>query len=318
MRKKTKFNKIFSVLLAVLMLLSAFPIASFAISEGDTVNVSGTSNWISGFYYNFNGNFGTGKHGQHQRIRANGQVAYCVEPGKSLSSGNKTAKENWDGLSTEQKNLVTAAFLYGYSGTPKYGYSDDTEEVATQTVIWAIALNAFNNSNEELLLSCAFGGSTNSTNRAKGWYDNFVPPCGKKIEELPELCEKADCRYNSYRIYCDNDVLVTCFEIKISKADFHSKHGHNFIGNANFYVMPKELYLEVKDEIPDGIGVIAYISTDKFDGLRCVKQSIYRQISSEDKMWIILSVLKKVEKNFQKNLQEERKRCLHGMKPTFY
>ena len=32
-----------------------------------------------------------GKHGQHQRIRANGQVAYCVEPGKSLSSGNKTA-----------------------------------------------------------------------------------------------------------------------------------------------------------------------------------------------------------------------------------
>lgn len=154
--------------------------------------------------------------------------------------------------------------------------------------------------------------------KAKGWYDNFVPPCGKKIEELPELCEKADCRYNSYRIYCDNDVLVTCFEIKISKADFHSKHGHNFIGNANFYVMPKELYLEVKDEIPDGIGVIAYISTDKFDGLRCVKQSIYRQISSEDKMWIILSVLKKVEKNFQKNLQEERKRCLHGMKPTFY
>lgn len=96
MRKRTKFNKIFSVLLAVLMLLSAFPIASFAISEGDTVKVSGTSNWISGFYYNFNGNFGTGKHGQHQKIRANGQVAYCVEPGKSLSSGNKTAREDWD------------------------------------------------------------------------------------------------------------------------------------------------------------------------------------------------------------------------------
>ena len=91
MRKKTKFNKIFSVLLAVLMLFSAFPIASFAISDGDTVKVSGTSDWISGFYYNFGGNFGTGKHGQHQRIRANGQVAYCVEPGKSLSSGNKTA-----------------------------------------------------------------------------------------------------------------------------------------------------------------------------------------------------------------------------------
>ena len=168
MRKRTKFNKFFSVLLAVLMLFSAFPIASFAISEGDTVKVSGTSDWISGFYYNFGGNFGTGKHGQHQRIRANGQVAYCVEPGKSLSSGNKTAREEWNGLTYEQQNLVKAALIYGYNGTTKYGYSDDTEEVATQTVIWAIALNAFNNGSEELLLSCAFGGSTNSTNRANG------------------------------------------------------------------------------------------------------------------------------------------------------
>lgn len=168
MRKKTKFNKIFSVLLAVLMLFSAFPIASFAISEGDTVKVSGTSDWISGFYYNFNGNFGTGKHGQHQRIRANGQVAYCVEPGKSLSSGNKTAREEWDGLTSNQQSLIKAALIYGYNGTPKYGYSADTEEVATQVVIWAIALNAFNNGSEELLLSCAFGGSTNSTNRANG------------------------------------------------------------------------------------------------------------------------------------------------------
>lgn len=164
MQKKT--NKILSVLLAVLLLFSAIPITSFAISNGDSVNVK--MDWTPGFYYSFNGNFGTGKHGQHQRIRANGQVAYCVEPGKSLTAGNKTASEAWNGLTTEQRNLIKAVFLYGYNGTPKYGYTDDTEEVATQAVIWAIALNAFNNSSEETLLDCAFGGGTNSTNKTNG------------------------------------------------------------------------------------------------------------------------------------------------------
>lgn len=154
--------------------------------------------------------------------------------------------------------------------------------------------------------------------KSEEWYKNFVSPCGQKVEDLPELCDNTGCRCNSFKICCDNDVLITCFEIKISKADFHSKHGHNFVGNANFYVMPKELYLEVKDEIPDDIGVIAYVSTDKFDGLRCVKHSTYRRISDEDKMWITLSVLKKVEKNFQKKLQEEREYYLHEMKSTFY
>lgn len=166
MQKKT--NKILSVLLAVLLLFSAVPITSFAISDGDTVYVSGTSDWISGFYYSFNGNFGTGKHGQHQRIRANGQVAYCVEPGKSLTTGNKTAKEEWDGLTSNQQSLIKAALIYGYNGTTKYGYTHDTEEVATQAVIWAIALNAFDNGSEETLLDCAFGGSTSPTNKTNG------------------------------------------------------------------------------------------------------------------------------------------------------
>lgn len=46
-----------------------------------------------------------------------------------------------------------------------------------------------------------------------------------------------------------------CFEIKVSKADFHSKAYNTFIGHFNYYVMPKELYEEVKNEIPDHIGV---------------------------------------------------------------
>jgi hypothetical protein len=53
----------------------------------------------------------------------------------------------------------------------------------------------------------------------------------------------------------DTKDIFRCYEIKISKSDFHSEHGHNFVGHYNYYVMPKELYEQIKDEIPKEIGV---------------------------------------------------------------
>ena len=47
-----------------------------------------------------------------------------------------------------------------------------------------------------------------------------------------------------------------CFEIKSSVEDFHSKNGHNFIGDLNYYVMPKEVYEKVRNELPYNIGVL--------------------------------------------------------------
>lgn len=46
-----------------------------------------------------------------------------------------------------------------------------------------------------------------------------------------------------------------CFEVKSSVEDFHSKNGHNFLGDFNYYVMPEEVYEKVKNEIPYRIGV---------------------------------------------------------------
>lgn len=48
-----------------------------------------------------------------------------------------------------------------------------------------------------------------------------------------------------------------CYEIKSSVEDFHSKNGHNFIGDFNYYVMPLEVYQKIKDEIPYRVGVYA-------------------------------------------------------------
>lgn len=45
------------------------------------------------------------------------------------------------------------------------------------------------------------------------------------------------------------------YEIKVTKSDFHSKARNTFLGHYNYYVMPLELYNQVKDEIPAHIGV---------------------------------------------------------------
>lgn len=61
---------------------------------------------------------------------------------------------------------------------------------------------------------------------------------------------------------------VYCYEIKSSVEDFHSKNGHNFIGDLNYYVMEKETFEKVKNEIPYNVGVLV---PGKF-GLECAKK----------------------------------------------
>lgn len=46
-----------------------------------------------------------------------------------------------------------------------------------------------------------------------------------------------------------------CYEVKSSVEDFHSKNGHNFIGDYNYYVMPHDVYEKIKNEIPWSVGV---------------------------------------------------------------
>jgi len=50
-----------------------------------------------------------------------------------------------------------------------------------------------------------------------------------------------------------------CYELKVSKPDFKSTAKISFIGNYNYYVMPKPLYDAVKDEVPSHVGVMVYL-----------------------------------------------------------
>lgn len=58
----------------------------------------------------------------------------------------------------------------------------------------------------------------------------------------------------------DTSGIFRCYEIKVTKADFHSDAAKSFVGHYNYYVLTPELYAEVIKEIPDHVGV--YIVSD--------------------------------------------------------
>ena len=92
------------------------------------------------------------------------------------------------------------------------------------------------------------------------------------------------------------DTVVTCVEIKVSVSDFHSDHGHNFVGHCNYYAMPLALYKKVKDEIPDGIGVLLYYNGENTCGIRKKIECKPRQLSEKTQKWLIISVAKRLTK----------------------
>ena len=73
------------------------------------------------------------------RIYADGDDAYCIQPGISLHTGDKldkNASETWNALSKKQKKAVNLALLYGAQGNRK-NLSGCTDEkvLATQLIV---------------------------------------------------------------------------------------------------------------------------------------------------------------------------------------
>lgn len=92
----------------------------------------------------------------------------------------------------------------------------------------------------------------------------------------------------------DTKGIWRCYEIKVSKSDFHSKAHNTFIGHFNYYVMPRELYEQVKDEIPPNIGV--YVN-----GVS-VKKAKRQELGADEQVLkdsMIRSLCREFEKQFE-------------------
>ena len=62
----------------------------------------------------------------------------------------------------------------------------------------------------------------------------------------------------SYQELPSGDIEWRCYELKVTKSDFHSKAKLSFVGHYNYFVLPLKLYQAVATEIPAGIGVLIY------------------------------------------------------------
>lgn len=136
-------------------------------------------------------------------------------------------------------------------------------------------------------------------------------PCTdfEKLNKIQECVDTSlECPWRSKGINKDNEKRVICFEIKISLSDFKSKNGHNFVGNLNYYVIPKPLLKEVQNLVPEHIGIIVYMeNSDRFS---VVKECTYKSISEEDYSWFLLTCInkrmKQTDKNYNKMLYAYR------------
>lgn len=89
----------------------------------------------------------------------------------------------------------------------------------------------------------------------------------------------------------ETQMMVTCFEVKITMSDFHSGNGKNFCGNENYYCIPKEMASKVEEEIgrDSPIGILTWNGK----GLRCYKPARFIEIPELLISQLLYNALKK-------------------------
>lgn len=92
----------------------------------------------------------------------------------------------------------------------------------------------------------------------KTLYETCVEAGAVAVEEVTIPDNKGIVDTLSYQRLPNGTVEWRCYELKVTKSDFHSKAKLSFIGNYNYFVLPLSLYMELKTEIPKEIGVLSY------------------------------------------------------------
>lgn len=93
-----------------------------------------------------------------------------------------------------------------------------------------------------------------------------------------------------------------CYEIKVSVNDFRSKAKKTFCGNYNYYVLTRELYEQVKDEIPATIGV--YINKADSNSLELVKKPKRTELTIDVEI-LRYSIMRSMYRETQKVIESE-------------
>jgi uncharacterized surface anchored protein len=149
MKMKQKFcKKLLLIVTAVMMLCSTIPFQAFtqvsAASSYEVLVLFSPEGYgqKTDVQISKNGKIKAG--GTWRIITNNGDIAYCLEPGKSINTNSDYIayyKNGTISLTQSQKVLLERIFLYGYAKKPAdlYSYSEYLPQyIATQLLVWEV------------------------------------------------------------------------------------------------------------------------------------------------------------------------------------
>lgn len=102
----------------------------------------------------------------------------------------------------------------------------------------------------------------------------------------------------------DTKGIWRCYEIKTSKPDFYSKAKKTFVGHYNYFVLTKELYEQVKDDIPKHVG--AYIGGSNVKRARKQELLVDEQVLKD-------SMIRSLAREFQKQFRSGQPNIVEGL-----
>lgn len=90
--------------------------------------------------------------------------------------------------------------------------------------------------------------------------------------------------------------VVRCYELKITKSDFLSDAKKTFIGEFNYYVIPAELWMDVKNYVEPGIGVWLISPSGK----PFVKKKATRMRCKMSKKRLVVKIMRALNREYLK------------------
>lgn len=146
---KGKSKRLLATLLGILMLIGMLPTSAFAASSEYATMTFAYAYQSDGSIIQYHGTFTSpsgvvsGGSGQNRcLIYANGQDAFCIQPGVHLLSGDvlqANASDTWNSLSADQQNAAKTVLAFGYAGNrANLGGNSDSQITATQMLVWEI------------------------------------------------------------------------------------------------------------------------------------------------------------------------------------
>lgn len=162
---KGKFKRLMAMLLSVLMIAGIAPVSAFAAESSAAITFaymyqSDGSQIV--YQQSFTGTHGTdGAPGRAMtQIYANGQEAYCIEPGAPLHTGDTlttNASETWNNLGAAKQNAIKTALAFGKPGNEGgLSGSGDAKHLATQMIVWEFVCGYRDLSSYSLSNSCIY------------------------------------------------------------------------------------------------------------------------------------------------------------------